>query len=233
MVQASAEEQVKVLLPAIIQQQERFAETTATPQVQQQRSVFTQAGLGQVIDPTTSPEAIQVIQKATRKTELPKIFAKAGSLFYDSKAAVEEFMATNEAALMQKQVNKGLAKLGLPPLEGTQLYGVDPISAAVASGVEAVRRNPLGAALGAATAIEPEAVKSALEGDYQEAAVQTAVGAGIGAAVEFGIKKATPVVSQAAAKVLPKAAMSFVGGAAKFVPPLAGGLLVIKCLTLL
>ena len=223
LVQASAEEQVKALLPSIIQQQERFAETTATPQVQQQRSVFTQAGLGQVVDPTTSPEEIQVIQKATRKTELPKIFAKAGSLFYDSKTAVEEFMATNEAALMQKQVNEGLVKLGLPPLEGTQLYGVDPISAAVASGVEAVRRNPLGAALGAATAIEPEAVKSALEGDYQKAAVQTAGGAVIGGAVEFGIKKATPVVSQAAAKVLPKAAMSFVGGAAKFVPPLAAG----------
>ena len=223
LVQASAEEQVKALLPAIIQQQERFAETTATPQVQQQRSVFTQAGLGQVVDPTTSPEEIQVIQKATRKTELPKIFAKAGSLFYDSKTAVEEFMATNEAALMQKQVNEGLAKLGLPPLEGTQLYGVDPISAAVASGVEAVRRNPIGAALGAASFIEPEAVKSALQGDYTEAAKQTVTGAIGGAVVEQGIRQAAPVVTQAASRVLPQAAMSFVGGAAKFVPPLAAG----------
>ena len=88
---------------------------------------------------------------------------------------------------------------------------------------DAIKKNVLGAVTGAATAIEPEAVKSALQGDYIEAGKQTVVGAGVGALVEQGIKKAAPVVSQAAAKVLPKAAMSFVGGAAKFVPPLAAG----------
>ena len=223
LVQASAEEQVKVLLPSILQQQERFAETTATPQVQQQRSVFTQAGFGEVVDPTTSPETIQLIEKATRKTELPKLFAQAGSMKFNAQPGIEQFMASGAAALARDEVNKGLAKMGLPPLKGTQMFGVDPISAAVASGVESVRRNPLGAAVGAATAIEPEAVKAALEGDYTEAAKQTAVGASIGAAVEFGVKKATPVVTQTAARVLPKAALSMVGGVAKFVPPLAAG----------
>jgi len=233
LVQASAEEQVKVLLPSIIQQQERFAETTATPQVQQQRSVFTQAGFGEVVDPTTSPETIQLIEKATRKTELPKLFAQAGSIKFNAQPGIEQFMASGAAALARDEVNKGLAKMGLPPLKGTQMFTIDPISAAVEGGVqavrdaaEAVRRNvprAFAGAVGAATAIEPEAVKSALKGDYREAAVQTAVGAGVGAAVEFGIKKATPVVSQAAARVLPKAALSMVGGAAKFVPVLAGG----------
>ena len=233
LVQASAEEQVKALLPAIIQQQERFAETTATPQVQQQRSVFTQAGFGEVVDPTTPPETIQLIEKATRKTELPKLFAQAGSIRFDPQPGVEQFMASGAAALAQAEVNKGLAKMGLPPLKGTQMFAADPISAAVIGGVqavrdaaEAIRKNvprAFAGAVGAATAIEPEAVKSALKGDYQEAAAQTAVGAGVGAAVEFGIKKATPVVSQAAAKVLPKAALSMVGGAVKFVPPLAAG----------
>ena len=233
LVQASAEEQVKALLPSILQQQERFAETTATPQVQQQRSVFTQAGFGEVVDPTTPPETIQLIEKATRKTELPKLFAQAGSMRFNPQPGVEQFMASGQAALAQAEVNKGLAKMGLPPLKGTQMFGIDPISAAVEGGVqavrdaaEAVRKNvprAFAGAVGAATAIEPEAVTSALEGDYREAAVQTAVGAGIGAAVEFGIKKATPVVSQAAARVLPKAALSMVGGAAKFVPPLAAG----------
>ena len=71
--------------------------------------------------------------------------------------------------------------------------------------------------------IEENEIDSALEGDYREAAVQTAVGAVGGAAVEFGIKKATPAVTQAAARVLPKAAVSMIGGAAKFVPVLAGG----------
>lgn len=86
-----------------------------------------------------------------------------------------------------------------------------------------VRRNPLGSVVGAATLIQPEAIKSAIQGDYTEAAKQTAVGAGIGALAEQGIKKATPVVSQAAARVLPKAALSIVGGAAKFAPPVLAG----------
>ena len=223
LVQASSEEQVKALLPSILQQQERFAETTATPQVQQQRSVFTQAGFGEVVDPTTPPETIQLIEKATRKTELPKLFAQAGSMRFNPQPGVEQFMASGQAALAQAEVNKGLAKMGLPPLKGTQMFAVDPVSAAVAAGVEAVRRNPLGAALGTATAIEPEAVKSALKGDYEEAAKQTAVGAVTGAAAEFGIKKAAPVVTQAATKVLPKAALSLVGGAVKFAPPLLAG----------
>lgn len=88
---------------------------------------------------------------------------------------------------------------------------------------DAIKKNVLGAITGAATAIEPEAVKAALQGDYIEAGKQTAVGAGVGALVEQGIKKAAPVVTQAASKVLPKAAMSFIGGAAKFAPPVLAG----------
>lgn len=88
---------------------------------------------------------------------------------------------------------------------------------------DVVKKNALGAVTGAATVIEPEAVKSALQGDYTEAAKQTAVGAGVGALVEQGIKRAAPVVTQTAARVLPKAAMSFAGAAAKFAPPLLAG----------
>lgn len=88
---------------------------------------------------------------------------------------------------------------------------------------DAIRKNALGAVTGAATAIEPEAVKAALQGDYEEAGKQTIVGAGLGALAEQGIKKAAPVVTQVASKVLPKAAMSFIGGAAKFAPPVLAG----------
>lgn len=90
--------------------------------------------------------------------------------------------------------------------------------------VEAVTKNPVGAALGAASFVEPEAVKSALQGDYTEAVKQTVTGAIGGAVVEQGIRQAAPVVTQAASRVLPQAVMSFVGGAAKFVPVLAGGM---------
>lgn len=88
---------------------------------------------------------------------------------------------------------------------------------------DAVKKNVLGAVTGAATAIEPEAVTAALQGDYEEAAKQTVVGAGVGALVEQGIKRAAPAVTQVASKVLPKTALSMIGGAAKFVPALAGG----------
>jgi len=223
MVQASSEEQVKALLPSILQQQERFAETTATPQVQQQRSVFTQAGFGEVVDPTTRPQTIQLIEKATRGGPPPELFAQAGSIKFNPQPGVEQFMASGAAALAREQVNTGLSKMGLPPLKGTQMFGVDPISAAVGSGVEAVRKNVLGSIVGAATAIEPEAVKSALQGNYRQAAAQTALGAVSGALVEQGVKMAKPVVSKVATKILPKAAISTVGAVAKFVPPIAVG----------
>ena len=89
--------------------------------------------------------------------------------------------------------------------------------------VDAIVKNPLGAAVGAASMIEPEAIKSALQGDYRQAAEQTAIGAGAGALVEQGVKMATPVVSKVAAKVLPKSALSTVGAVARFVPPIAVG----------
>ena len=221
-VRASAEEQVQALLPSILQQQERFAETTATPQVQQQRSVFSRF-FPEILDPSTPPEQTQLIKQATKKTSLPKIFAEAGSITYNPQKALEEFMAGPEATLVKNQLNKGRAKLGLPPLKGSQMFGTDPISAAVASGVEAVRKNVLGSIVGAATAIEPEAVKSALQGNYRQAAKQTALGAVGGALVEQGVKLAKPVASKVATKILPKVAISTVGAVAKFVPPIAVG----------
>lgn len=211
LVQASSEEQVKALLPSILQQQERFAETSATPQVQRQRGVFTQAGFGEIVDPTTPPETIQLIEKATKKTKLPKLFAQAGSLHFDAQPGVEQFMASGAAALARDEVNEGLAKMGLPPLKGTQLFNVDPVSAAIAGGVEAVRRNPLGATFGAATAIEPEAVTAALQGDYEEAAKQTVIGAVAGGVMQGAIKQVAPAVM----RVIPRAGAMVLGVGAR------------------
>lgn len=52
----------------------------------------------------------------------------------------------------------------------------------------------MGAAIGASSFIQPEAVTSALQGDYTEAAIQTGVGAGVGAVVQQTIKRAAPAV---------------------------------------
>lgn len=54
--------------------------------------------------------------------------------------------------------------------------------------VQAVVKNPLGAAVGAASMIEPEAITSALQGNYRQAAEQTALGAGVGAGIQQALK---------------------------------------------
>lgn len=106
---------------------------------------------------------------------------------------------------------------------GITLKAADPLSIGLDTAIKAVKQNPTGAAIGAASFIEPEAVKSALQGDVTGAVKQTAMGATTGALVQQGIKQAAPVVTQAASRVLPKFAMSLAGGAAKFVPPVAAG----------
>ena len=190
LVQASAEEQAKALLPAIIGQKNRFAETSATPQVQNQRSVFEQTGFSAVVDPTTRPEVIKLIEKATRKTGLPELFAKAGSITFNPAEGIKEFMASGRAAIARQEVNKGLAKMGLPPLTGTQMFSIDPISAGIVGGIDAIRTNPLGAAVGGVTAIEPEAVKALFQGKPGEALMQTGIGATVGAVSEGALRAA-------------------------------------------
>jgi len=110
-----------------------------------------------------------------------------------------------------------------PRIFGTFKNGSFRLSFGLDKAVDTIKRNISGAVAGAATVIEPEAVKAALQGDYTEAAKQTFVGAGFGALAEQGIKRAAPVVARTAASALPKAAVSMIGGAAKFVPVLAGG----------
>jgi hypothetical protein len=54
--------------------------------------------------------------------------------------------------------------------------------------IQAVVKNPFGAAVGAASMIEPEAVTSAMQGDYRQAVEQTAIGAGVGAGIQQALK---------------------------------------------
>ena len=89
------------------------------------------------------------------------------------------------------------------------LKSIDPITAATVTAVQGVRKNPLGSTLGgvAGAIADPEAVASALEGDYKGAAANIAGGTLIGAGTQ-GIVKASPLIIQK--------------GASKLTPVLAG-----------
>ena len=91
--------------------------------------------------------------------------------------------------------------------------------------VDAIKKNVLGAVTGAVTAIEPEAVKSLIKGDYEEAAKATAAGAGFGAAVQQTLTKAPVLDKVRAVSTLGRipGAVSFAGAAAKFAPPVLAG----------
>lgn len=83
---------------------------------------------------------------------------------------------------------------------------------------DAIKKNVVGAFMGAATAIEPEAVTAAIQGDYEEAAKATVAGAGFGAAVQQTLTKA-PVLDKArVVSVLGRAPglLRFGGGAVRF-----------------
>lgn len=83
--------------------------------------------------------------------------------------------------------------------------------------INTIKRNPLGAAMGAATAVQPEAITAALQGDVSQAAQTTAAGAGFGAAVQQTLTKAPVIDKVRAASVLGRAPglLKFGGAAVK------------------
>jgi hypothetical protein len=190
MVQASAAEQAEALIGSIVQQQQRFQETTATPQVQQQRKIFTDLGYSEIVDPTSTMEEIVDIQKATQNTPIPSIFARAGSITFDPQANMQEYIRSAEGQAWFSKESARRAAQG-KPFNPYNLYGGVPFAQEM---IETIRTNPLGAGLGALTAVDPEAIKSARQGEYGKAAVQAATGATLGAVIEQGAKKIAPTV---------------------------------------
>jgi hypothetical protein len=93
--------------------------------------------------------------------------------------------------------------------------------------VQAVKQNPLGATLGAATAIDSETIKGIQKGEYMEVAQQAALGAGVGAAVQQFVTGSGTVLGQAHRAAtfgqLP-GALSLAKGAARFAPPILAGM---------
>jgi len=89
-------------------------------------------------------------------------------------------------------------------------FGLDDV-------VDTIKRNPLGAAMGAATAVQPEAITAALQGDVNQAAQTTATGAAFGAAVQQTLTKAPVIDKVRAVSVLGRAPglLKFGGAAVK------------------
>lgn len=187
-VTSSPAEKAELLIPSVVSQQERFAETTATPQVQAQRQVLTRAGYPEAFAPETPIGRIQEIAAEIRGTDIPSEFAAA----WEAKAGNLHF-------------NAGL--------------GPEAYQKMLTAAKETIKK-PLGALAGAATMVEPEAVKSALEGKPLEAVKQTATGAVAGAVVEQVGRRVAPV----AMRFIPKAGQMALGAFGSTVgAPLAAG----------
>lgn len=119
-------------------------------------------------------------------------------------------------------------KVGLSMLNGSFRLSFLPGAEEM---VQAIVKKPFGAAVGAASMIEPEAVTSAMQGDYRQAVEQTVMGAGVGAGIQQALK-VNPVQQARLASYASKipgvasripAALKIGAGVAKFAPPVLAG----------
>tara|TARA_R100001163_G_scaffold16467_1_gene14890 strand:+ start:315 stop:1667 length:1353 start_codon:yes stop_codon:yes gene_type:complete len=87
---------------------------------------------------------------------------------------------------------------------------------AVRTAASTIKNNLTGAAVGAASLVDADAIRSAGKGDYAGAAAQTTVGAVTGSLIEEGAKRALPT----AMRLLPRAGQMVLGTVAKTAGPL-------------
>jgi hypothetical protein len=233
LVQASAAEQAAALGPAVVGQQNRFIETTATDQVQRQRNVLTQIGFSEITDPNAPPGVIQNVRKAIEKTPIPRFFAGAADLKFDPLASMKEFAKTPEFKFLQDSVNEGRIKDGLPEISGDNLYStLIPFAKPdnFLKGLKSlIKENVGGETMGSlySLLLDPEMRQAVEENDGNKVAgiITRDVGTGLaGSAVTKALLPMLPSavtnvvapivapVASAAATALPVAAVSQIGG---------------------
>lgn len=211
MVQASAAEQAEALIAPIVQQQQRFQETTATPQVQAQRKVFTDLGYSEIVDPTATMEEIQEIRKATEKTPIPKIFAKAGSLRFDAKASMQEFIGSEEGqAWFSKEAARRAAQG--KPFNPYDLYAAFGSIQDAEKIMSLIKQNLPGEAAGAlyGMMLDPTMRKAVEQGDFNTVLNTLGKDVAIGGAVQAGLTNLMKVLPQ---QLVQKAAPTLAAGA--------------------
>lgn len=148
----------------------------------------------------------------------------------ETAAAVQQRSTTGFEQAVRKEVGdpsiytpEGPTKVILTPENSPRIFnkfknGSFRLSFGLDEFGEAITKNLKGAFMGAFSAIEPETVKAALQGDYQKAAEATVVGAGFGAAVQQTLTKAPVIDKVRAVSVLGRAPLllNFGGAAARF-----------------
>jgi len=229
MVNASAAEQAAALGPSIVQQQERFVQTTATPQVQRQRGILTDLGFSEITDPDAPVEQIQDVRKAIEKTPIPRLFAESGSLHFDPYPELRAFTKTPEFKLMQELINEGRIKQGLSAISGDNLYMTLIPFATPESLKNLIKENVGGETMGSlySLLLDPEMRQAVEENDGKKVAgiITRDVGTGLaGSAVTKALLPMLPAavtnvvapivapVASVAGTALPVAAVSQIGG---------------------
>ena len=197
------------LLPATATLEERLAELNRS------KAISTAASEAADASPQAQARQTNLLNRA-RSTGGGKVLDAMGNPFDRN----NPLRTTENIGALRKYI-------GLSFKNGHANFMVLPEMAALGKYIQTVARNPLGAAVGAASMIEPEAITSALQGNYKQAAKQTAIGAGVGAVIQQ-VLKVNPMqqarLASYASKIpgvasqIPKA-LSIGAGVARFVGP--------------
>ena len=200
-VMATAKEQAELLLPSIRQQQERYQQVLNSAQYKNQLKAFSLFPEFENLAAASLPE-IEEIESSTRKTPIPSIYARAGSLIYDPVQALTEFLSSAEgqnwyAKTTAERLSKGLAPLN--PFETIQ-----KIELGSGFGTQAyeqlqdfVKKNAAGEAIGSLYSImlDPEMKKAVETGDINKITstlTRDVVLGGIGQEVSRNLMKLLP-----------------------------------------
>lgn len=211
MVQATAAEQAEALIAPIVQQQQRFQEVTATPQVQRQRQVFTDLGYSEIVDPTATMEEMVDIQKATKDTPIPQIFARAGSMTFDPQASMRNFLESVEGQAWFNTESARRAAQG-KPFNPYNLYSAIGSIQDAEKLMRVIRQNMPGEAVGAVYGmlLDPAMRQAVERGDFETVKKTLARDVAVGGAVQAGLTNLMKVLPQ---QFLQKAAPVITGGA--------------------
>lgn len=181
------------------------------------REVITSNLVSKYVDPSLN-NFVQGLRISTpgfgRYTDSPSAVARGLSSVDEASSVASARLAD----LVALDPSKNYSELGM------MIFGKDPVTSAAKGFMEGVRRNPAGAAGGAAMTLLNDKVAEALaKDDYGTAATEAAKDVALGAAAETGLKQ---VVAPLAQRVAPAAAARvapYVAGAARVGIPAAIG----------
>ena len=205
-VYSSGDELFDAIKPALAYSADALdrAEFADAPRIEMLETLARNQGLlepGESVREIKPGPRLQAIQKFAEQPENKLLIEGARK----ETASYPKFLVSerpNLARFQQQFPDEPISKLtlGSPELERALGLKVENGAFRLSFGfddfADAIKKNVVGAFMGAATAIEPEAVTAAIQGDYEEAAKATAAGAGFGAAVQQTLTKA-PVLDKA------------------------------------